>query len=430
MARKMSPSRKKILIASIGTRGDVQPYAALARHLTDLGADVVISCPEGFDDMIDAAGATARPLPVNYQELLQREDIRAALFSLRGKIRAARESIDLQREIAIALWNICLEERPDLILFNLKAIVATLAARRLDVPALPTCLQPVTAATSEFPVPLFGIPPLGSYFNRKSYSALRWMMKAGLRPILKPLMQEAADVYGDTGALIDGHDPQGGAPLSLQGFSAALVPTPGDWPAHAFQCGYWFTDPDPAYEPPEDLDRFLNAGEPPVYIGFGSMPSKDPETMTRMALEALTRVPSRAILATGWGGLSVSTLPPELAGRVFVLGKAPHSWLFPRCSAAVHHGGAGTTHEALRWGLPTLVCPVFGDQPFWGTRVAAIEAGPDPLPQKRLSADLMASALARLADPTLKVGAQKAAAVMAREPGARGTAERLVSLLA
>jgi sterol 3beta-glucosyltransferase len=425
----MSSSRKKILIASIGTRGDVQPYAALARPLADLGADVLISCPEGFYDMIEAAGATSRPLPVNYQELLQREDIRAALFSLKGKIQAARENIDLQRKVALALWNTCLEERPDLILFNLKATVATLAARRLGVPALPTCLQPVTAVTSEFPVPLFGIPPLGPYLNRKSYGVLRWLMKAGLGPILKPLKQEAADVYGAADALIDGHDPDGGTPLSLQGFSAALVPRPGDWPEHAWQSGYWFTEPDPAYTPPDDLEHFLKAGEPPIYIGFGSMPSRDPETLTRLALEALGKVSSRAILATGWGGLSLSALPPDMTDRVFVLGKAPHSWLFPRCAAVVHHGGAGTTHEALRWGRPSLVCPVFGDQPFWGARVAAIGAGPDPIPQKRLTADHLAAAMAQLSDPSLKAGAGKAAAIMAREPGARGTAERLISLI-
>ncbi len=427
-ARLMSKPHTKILIASLGTRGDVQPYAALARQLTDLGADVVISTSEGFDAMIEAAGATARPLPIDYHSLLQREDIREALFSVKGKIKAARENIDLQRKVARRLWEIGLAEAPDLILFNLKATVVTLVARRLNVPALPTCLQPVTAPTAEFAIPLFGIPSFGATFNRVSYGGLRWLMRAGLKPILKPLRAEAADIYGSPGELIDGHAPSGGLPLSLQSFSRALVPTPSDWPEHVWQCGYWFTEPDPAYEPQASLARFLEGGPPPVYIGFGSMPSRDPEALTQLTFEALRHVSSRAILSTGWGGLDATSLPADLTDRVFVLGKAPHSWLFPRCAAVVHHGGAGTTHEALRWGLPNLVCPVFGDQPFWGSRVHAIGAGPAPLAQKRLTVDNLSGALSELADPSLKSGAQKAANTMATEPGARGTAERLMSL--
>ncbi|WP_370201495.1 glycosyltransferase, partial [Roseibium sp.] len=151
----MPTPRKKILIASLGTRGDVQPYVALARDLAKMGADVVVTTGEGFDDMITAAGARCRPVPMDYQALLQNEDIQAALFTLKGKIRAARKNIDLQKEAARRLWQIGMQEKPDLILFNLKATVLTLVARHLDVPALPTALQPVSAATGSFPLPLF-----------------------------------------------------------------------------------------------------------------------------------------------------------------------------------------------------------------------------------------------------------------------------------
>jgi len=424
----MPHPRPRILIATLGTRGDVQPYVALAEELTLQGADVVLSTGEGFEGMIERTGARARPVPVNYQTLLQQEDIKAALHSLKGMIRAARQNIVLQQEIVTELWKIGLEEKPDLILFNLKATVMTLVGRRLGVPALPTSLQPVLAATGAFPLALFGLPDMGAYFNRQSYSFGRLLMKAGLGSLFKPLKQEAARELSMAGSTIDGFQSDGGKALSLQAFSSALVPTPDDWPSEFWQCGYWFTPPSPDYDPPVDLSRFLAAGEPPVYLGFGSMPSKNPEDLTNTVLAALGQTGQRAILSTGWGGLTKEALPTDLSDRLFLIEKAPHSWLFPRCAGVVHHGGAGTTHEALRWGRASLVCPVFGDQPFWGKRVHAIGSGPEPIAQKKLTPDNLARALKELAHPDHGAAAGKAAEIMGREPGAKGAAARILTL--
>ncbi|MHA7773678.1 glycosyltransferase [Roseibium sp. M-1] len=425
----MTVPRKKILIASLGTRGDVQPYVALASELASLGAEVVVTTGEGFDDLIADAGARPRSVPIDFRTLLQQEDIQAALFTFRGKIAAARKNLDLQKKVALQLWHTGLEERPDLILFNLKATVVTLAARRLDVPALPTALQPVTASTGDFPLPLFGLPDLGRTLNRVSFAAGRALMNAGVGSLHKAVRQEAVAENSVRGSLIDGHMPDGSTPLSLQAFSRALVPTPADWPEETWACGYWLTEPDQDYRPPDELAGFLENGPAPIYLGFGSMPSRNPLRLTQTVIEALRETGQRAILATGWGGLGQRDLPEELAGRIHLLDKAPHSWLFPRCAAIVHHGGAGTTHEALRWGKPSLVCPVFGDQPFWGARVHRIGAGPAPIKQGSLTPKKLARALKCLEDPVYRVGAKRAADIIAGEPGARGTAERLIRLL-
>jgi sterol 3beta-glucosyltransferase len=134
---------------------------------------------------------------------------------------------------------------------------------------------------------------------------------------------------------------------------------------------------------------FLRAGPAPLYVGFGSMASADPQRMTEIVLEALRITGHRAILASGWGGLTAGTLPDT----VLPVESIPHEWLFPRVAAAVHHGGAGTTAAALRAGIPSVVVSFFADQFFWGNRVHELGAGSPPLSQKHLTARGLAAAI-------------------------------------
>jgi UDP:flavonoid glycosyltransferase YjiC (YdhE family) len=108
-----------------------------------------------------------------------------------------------------------------------------------------------------------------------------------------------------------------------------------------------------------------------------------------MILEALAKSGQRGLLLTGWGGMQAVPAPDD----VFLLDAAPHSWLFPRMAAVVHHGGAGTTAEGLRAGLPTVIVPFILDQPFWGKRVRALGVGPEPIPRKNLTAESLARAI-------------------------------------
>jgi len=172
-------------------------------------------------------------------------------------------------------------------------------------------------------------------------------------------------------------------------YSPAVVPKPPDWSEHAHVTGYWFLDHAPDWQPPADLVDFLESGPPPIYVGFGSMTSRDPERMSRIVLDALSQSGQRGVIATGLGGLSQSDLPDE----VFMTETVPHDWLFPRMAAVVHHGGAGTTGAGLRAGVPSIIAPVSNDQPFWARRVKALGAGPAPIPHKGLTADRLAHAI-------------------------------------
>jgi len=143
------------------------------------------------------------------------------------------------------------------------------------------------------------------------------------------------------------------------------------------------------WQPPEGLTDFLEAGPPPVSVGFGSTIEEDPKAVAALVAEALRRAGRRGILLTGWGGLE-DVVP---SNDLFVLRKVPHDWLFPRVAAAVHHGGAGTTAASLRAGLSTVVVHSTLEEAFWGWRVETLGAGPRPIPRRDLSAERLARAL-------------------------------------
>ena len=143
-----------------------------------------------------------------------------------------------------------------------------------------------------------------------------------------------------------------------------------------------------------DLLDFLEDGSPPIYIGFGSMSSRNPEQTTNLVLSALNETKQRAIMLSGWNGLRKNDLPSS----VFMVDSVPFSWLFPKIAAVVHPGGAGTTHYGLRAGVPSIIIPFFADQPFWGYRVAKLGLGPEPIPRKKLTAERLAKAILKAID--------------------------------
>ena len=425
---QMSSAQKKILILTLGTRGDVQPFVALARRLAASGHDVVLSTGQGFEEMIAAAGATPRPVSVNYEDVVARPDVKEALHSVVGMVKIARWGLQVQRRIAEELWQIGLDTRPDLIVFNPKGVVGTLLGRALNVPAIPVMMQPLFSVTGAFPPQFLNLPNLGPALNRLLQRAFTTLIDKGIQPSLKTVLKHLAPGIATRG-LMAGHLPSGAPAPRLQAYSAVLTDMLDDWPSTDPVTGYWFTDPDPNYVPPEDLATFLDADPAPVYVGFGSMPSRKPAELTRTILDAIEATGVRAIVALGWGGLEAEALRPELRERVHVLKAAPHSWLFPRCAAVVHHGGAGTTHEGLRWGRPSLIWPVFGDQPYWGRQVAHMGAGPAPLRAKKLTANKLAQALRDLETPAYAKTAAWIADKMAEEGGVDEASARLEAIL-
>lgn len=205
-------------------------------------------------------------------------------------------------------------------------------------------------------------------------------------------------------------------------WSPSLIPKPADWGPEIDISGFVFLDLASSFKPPETLTNFLEAGKPPVYIGFGSIVVDDPDRFTSMIFEAIEKAGVRALVSKGWGGLGDEGNVPE---NVYMLENTPHDWLFPCVSAVVHHGGAGTTAIGLKCGKPTMIVPFFGDQPFWGAMVSRAGAGAqEAIPYKRLTVDKLAEGIKQCLSPEAKTAAEKLAEDIAEEgDGAKNAVE-------
>ena len=411
-----------IQLLTLGSRGDVQPYVALGAALKARGHTVTVTTGQGFDDMIEEQGLVSAPISADVRRMLQDPLVQDALNSFSGKIKAYRAlKGDIGNQIDEA-WRLVRDARPDVLVYHQKMGAAATFGAQLGIPALPSYLIPGMVATSAYPFPLLPVSSLGKTGNRLSHGLIRWTTNRFYLPLVTRWRRERLpDLQGPAFDPFEGFDPAGRPPLRLHAFSAHVVPKPADWDDRDRVTGYWFQDAASDREPTGELRDFLDAGPPPVYVGFGSMPAADAGAMTRVVLEALERTGQRGVLATVWGGLEKTVVPDT----VFMLETARHDWLFPRCSAVVHHGGAGTTHEGLRWGRPTVICPFGVDQPFWGRRVAALGAGPDPLPRKSLTADRLAAALAATREHALITRAEDVGAAIRTEGGAADAAKAI-----
>ena len=221
---------------------------------------------------------------------------------------------------------------------------------------------------------------------------------------------------------LSGYAPSGIA-YRLHAYSKHVTSLADDMPETERQVGYAFSEPEP-FEPSGALTAFLDEDTPPIYIGFGSMPGTDHQRINDALMGAVKKTGQRAVVATGWGGIGEL----EDNERIHVLDSIPHSWLFPRVAAVVHHGGSGTTHEGLRWGKPSMICPMFADQPFFGQRVYELGAGPAPIPQKKITADRLAAGIEiTLSDATIS-SAKSLGEKMVNEDGAAAIAKMIEPL--
>lgn len=379
----------KITLFAAGSRGDIQPCVVLSTGLQQAGYRVSLAAPEDFADFSTRHGVAFRPLRGDVQKIMASDTGRGLMESGSANplksIRAFRTMLaPVVRQMADDAFAACGDADAVICLGVLGTFGQTIA-EALQIPLVllePTPLLP----TRTFAAPAWPIQRgLGGLHNYLSGVAMLQVVWQWYGPFVNAFRARLGlPAYGARSfQRILQSTPLVGA------YSPTIIRHPADWPATVHISGYLFLDDRADWQPSPALTAFLEAGEAPVTIGFGSMAGRSPAQLARIAVEAVVQSGRRGLLLTGWGGLQAASVPES----VFVVDAAPHAWLFPRTAAVVHHGGAGTTAEGLRAGVPAVVVPFAFDQAFWGARIHALGLGPAPIPQKKLTAERLAQAI-------------------------------------
>ncbi|MFF8805506.1 glycosyltransferase [Streptomyces omiyaensis] len=362
-----------------GSRGDVAPYTGLGAGLVRAGHEVTLAAHGVFEPLVAGSGVRFRPLPV---------DPRAELHSARGRrLHDARTGAgklvrlaSMARGAVDAMTADLVEaarEGEVLLVGGALGPLGHALAEGLSVPSLGLHLQPLHP-TGEFPAPVLGTRSLGAVGNRLGGRVVTATVELLFSDAVRSLRR-----YGIRPA---GRSRRPARPV-LHGYSELVVPRPRDWPAELEVAGYWW--PHETGRLPREVEDFLAAGPPPVFVGLGSATVPDPERVSREVVTALRAAKVRGIVQRGWAGLAAGD------DDILTVGEVPHSLLFPRTAAVVHHAGAGTTGAVLRAGVPTVPVPVQFDAAFWASRLTVLGTAPGAVPLRRLTSANLAAALRR-----------------------------------
>ena len=387
-----------ITILTYGSRGDVQPFVALACSLQKNGHAVKLAAPHKFDEFVTSHGISFVPLAGDPEEISRL--INNAGTNPARVVTAMRNYIfSIAAQVLRTAFPAC--EGADLIIHSFLFTVGGHSwAREHHIPDVSVQTFPMFAPTCEFPNVSAPYNPPGalSYFSHRFATQI---FSHGGNSEYDSMRRAVPDISCPKKLYwpFDVRPPHLRTPL-LFACSPSILPRPSDWGEHVHVTGYFFLTEE-AYEPPAVLSDFLAMGIPPVCISFGSMVNRKAESIDQIVREALKQTNNRGIILSGWGGVA-----HQSSKDLFYLESAPHDWLLPKCKMIIHHGGAGTTSAGLRAGIPNIIVPFTADQPFWGNRVCVVGAGPKPILVKNLSVDKLTHAVVEAETQPIRERAQ------------------------
>jgi sterol 3beta-glucosyltransferase len=407
----------KLVIATYGTEGDTRPFAALCRALMDAGHEVQLLADASTLGSAETLGVPSAALAGDIRGALQPNGSISGVVAKGGGVNS---TVNALARIANANTESWLRQIAHaaagcdaIVVAGLAAFAGLSAAEYLGVKAIGAGMIPITP-TAAFPSPFLPPGVVPRWLNHVSHRFVNDMLWRAFR---KTTNAARASVC----ALPARKQVWTQHPM-LYGVSPNLLPTPSDWPTNAYLCGQWM-QPEHAWTPPSILGDFLAAGEPPIYLGFGSMTGFGPSRLLNDMIKAVAG--RRALFYPGWSGVDATMLP----GNFHVLGETPHHWLFPRASVVVHHGGAGTTHTAARAGVPSVVVPFAGDQFFWADRLTQAGAAPPALSWKHLDARRLADRLEDASNNDMRQRALTLGEKMKAEDGLASAVSRIEKIM-
>lgn len=363
----------KIAILTLGTRGDVQPYAVLGKALKQRGHEVTLSTAKNFESLIKSYGLNFIPVDADFQALLDSEEgkkIRKNPFLAKKQLK--KFVYPMMADAFVTFYE--LAKQSDKVLFHIKTMADNFADQ-FPEKMIKADVIPASQPTEEFPNPVFSFLPLPSFLNKFTFK----LTELGLKMWTKPIN----DFRKSVGLPASFKKPD--LP-SIYGISEVLLKKPSDYPENSFYTGFWSDSSNS--ELSQDIIDFVVNGEPPLLITFGSMPFDSKLNLKDLIKTVSDKLNTRIILIKGWGLADTKDLEKE--PNIKIIDSAPYDKLFPLVKAIVHHGGIGTMAACLKAGKPFLTCPVLyplGDQFFWGNIARKKGVGLKPLPLKKMTVE-------------------------------------------
>ncbi|CAH6722055.1 sterol 3-beta-glucosyltransferase [[Candida] jaroonii] len=364
------------VLLTIGSRGDVQPYIALAKGLMKEGHNVTIATHSEFQEWVEKHG-------INFKEIAGDPTELMSLMVSHGSMSVAfikEASVKFKgwiSELLATSWQAC--QGADILIESPSAMGGVHIAEALGIPYMRAFTMPWTRTRAYSHAFILPDQKKGGSYNYLTHVMFENVFWKGISSQVNKWRVQSLNLPKTNLFKLQ----QGKVPF-LYNVSQAVLPPAVDFPDWVKVTGYWFLDEggNERYKPPPELVKFIERAsidqKKIVYIGFGSIVVSDAKSLTEAVIEAVQEADVRCILNKGWSdrlSKDKNELELELPPEIYNSGAIPHDWLFPRIDAAVHHGGSGTTGATLRSGLPTIIKPFFGDQFFYASRVEEIGVG-------------------------------------------------------
>lgn len=396
-----------ILIPTIGSRGDVQPFLALAQGLSQAGHSVTLASHPGMRALVESHGVSFAPIGPDIDLAREAAAIRQRSRSApAGLIQAMRFGLEMVERSHDDILVLC--RGTDLVVVPASSAAGKNEADQLGLPYLSVTLMPWAIPWDDPQRPLFKRILYGAIDSGVALITTAPLNRMRKRQGLPPVGKE-----GFTSQY-----------LNLIPVSPAVYPPNPLWETRHHVVGYWFAEAPRGWQPPGELLSFIENGDAPVLISLGAMSLGDADAGQSASLfvKAVQNAGVRAIIQSWQAELQQMDLPPS----IYITGSLPHSWLMPRCAGVVHHGGFGTTAAGLRAGIPALVIAHMADQFYWSQRIYELGVGPQPIHHNKLDLQGLTSALEEL---THRPDLQSSASSLGKQIRAENGIENAVNLI-
>ncbi len=374
----------KAILFSIGTRGDIEPFLAIAQLLKEKDWDLICVFPEQFREAVEKMDIPFRGFNKEFLEMLDGKEAKmvmgsqGSIFKRIGfMIKMAKVGIKLSKEMLALQHYIQKEEKPDRILYHPKCNYGLIwGMENLGKSILVSPIPGVSHTINHLTV-LGG--NYGEFLNKLSFWAANTMKAIVLNKVSKRYIKDyhglKVTVPSIKKAMLEKEK-------TFYTISPSLFPKPKYWPASAHIVGFYERDKAKNWQADESLIQFIKKNSKIIFITFGSMSNSNPKEKTRIIVEVLKRNNISAIINTSWGGLEKIE---DSSDNIHFVNNLPYDWIFPQMYAIIHHGGSGTTHTALKYACPNLVIPHILDQPYWNKTITKLHLGPKGVSIKNLN---------------------------------------------